>query len=187
MRSGGRPPSLAAICAPIASSGAMIRAMGRRDNDSSPTSSLLNPCPASMPLSMRMVDPELPQSRGSVRLLELAPASANQNGVFGSFQLHSQSGETTQRAGAIRTGRKILPAASFPRQWQPTWRIGERWICPPAAAGLPQCSGPAEPRPWNLWSLSTSCLSNIAEKRQHDCDSKGEDQDSKRVDRKFLN
>ena len=40
------------------------RSMGRRESDSSPIISLVNFCPATMPLSMRMVEPELPQSSG---------------------------------------------------------------------------------------------------------------------------
>ena len=44
----------------------MMRAMGRRESDSSPNNSLVNGWPARMPLSMRMVEPELPQSSGAV-------------------------------------------------------------------------------------------------------------------------
>src|ERR1039458_9846117 len=61
MHSGGLP-SCDAICAPIADSGVITRAMGRRERDLSPIISLVNFCPATMPLNMRMVEPELPQS-----------------------------------------------------------------------------------------------------------------------------
>ena len=47
----------------MAVSGVMTRAMGRRESDSSPIISLVNFCPATMPLNMRIVEPELPQSR----------------------------------------------------------------------------------------------------------------------------
>ena len=50
----------------------MMRFMGRRDSDSSPISSLVNGCPARMPDSMRMVEPELPQSSGAAGVLELS-------------------------------------------------------------------------------------------------------------------
>jgi hypothetical protein len=65
MRSGGFP-WYDAISAPIAESGVMTRAMGRRESDSSPTISLVNFCPATMPHNIRIVEPELPQSRALV-------------------------------------------------------------------------------------------------------------------------
>ena len=40
----------------------MTRSIGRRESDSSPTISQLNFCPATIPLNMRMVEPEFPQS-----------------------------------------------------------------------------------------------------------------------------
>ena len=46
----------------MADSGLITRSIGRRDSDSSPIISLVNFCPATMPLNMRMVEPELPQS-----------------------------------------------------------------------------------------------------------------------------
>src|SRR5947208_16738207 len=62
IRKGGRPPSLASSFAPIAVSGVITRAIGRRESDSSPMSSLVNSWPARIPLSIRIVEPELPQS-----------------------------------------------------------------------------------------------------------------------------
>ncbi len=50
------------MAAPIWVSGWITRAMGRRDSDSSPPIEEGNGCAARMPLSMRMVDPELPAS-----------------------------------------------------------------------------------------------------------------------------
>src|SRR5437667_6025386 len=64
IRNGGRPPSLASSLAPIAVSGVITRAIGRRESDSSPMSSLVNSWPARIPLSIRIVEPELPQSSG---------------------------------------------------------------------------------------------------------------------------
>ena len=59
---GGRPPSAAAIRAPIAASGAITRRIGRRDSDTSPIIRLVNGAAARMPASSRIVVPELPQS-----------------------------------------------------------------------------------------------------------------------------
>ena len=66
MRSGGRP-FCDVICAPMAVSGVMTRSMGRRESDSSPAISLENFCPATIPLNMRIVEPEFPQSSGLAR------------------------------------------------------------------------------------------------------------------------
>ena len=50
----------------------------------------------------------------SRRWLQLGAASVNHDGVFVSLQLYSQRGETTQRAGAIRSSGKVLqPRRSF--------------------------------------------------------------------------
>ena len=62
-RSGGLP-CCDAIVAPMATSGLITRSIGRRESDSSPIISLVNDCPATMPLSMRIVEPEFPQSSG---------------------------------------------------------------------------------------------------------------------------
>ena len=40
----------------------MMRCIGRLDNDSSPPIRLTNGCPARIPESMRIVEPELPAS-----------------------------------------------------------------------------------------------------------------------------
>ena len=61
MRNGGRL-FCEVICAPMAVSGVITRSMGRRESDSSPAISLANFCAATMPVSMRMVEPEFPQS-----------------------------------------------------------------------------------------------------------------------------
>jgi hypothetical protein len=50
--------------APINNNGSTTRAIGRRLSDSSPNSSESKGCPARMPASMRIVEPELPQSSG---------------------------------------------------------------------------------------------------------------------------
>ena len=60
--SGGKRPSRAVIEAPMAPSGRRMRSMGRRESDASPPMRLGNRCAASMPESMRMVEPELPAS-----------------------------------------------------------------------------------------------------------------------------
>src|SRR5260370_20931849 len=51
----------------------MILAMGRRESDSSPANLLVNSCPARIPLNMRMVEPEFPQSRGELGACNFAP------------------------------------------------------------------------------------------------------------------
>ncbi len=51
-----------------------MRFMGRRESDSSPISSLLKAWPARIPDSIRIVEPELPQSRGSSGALSCMPS-----------------------------------------------------------------------------------------------------------------
>ncbi len=60
----GAWPSVSVSRAPIVSSGLRMRSMGRRESDASPTSVKLPFCGASRPDIMRIVEPELPQSRG---------------------------------------------------------------------------------------------------------------------------
>ena len=64
--SGGSVPSARAVMrAPRARSGETMRPIGRRRNDPSPLRTDRNGNPASIPLSSRIVVPELPQSRTS--------------------------------------------------------------------------------------------------------------------------
>ena len=58
---GGRA-SFDVIRAHINVRGVITRAIGRRESDSSPIISLEKFWPATMPLNMRIVEPELPQS-----------------------------------------------------------------------------------------------------------------------------
>src|SRR6266568_7430266 len=51
----------------------MILAIGRRESDSSPASSLVNFCPARMPLNMRIVEPEFPQSSVALGVCNCSP------------------------------------------------------------------------------------------------------------------
>ena len=61
---GGRSsPAAARTSAPMARSGARMRPIGRRRSESSPSSVALTDEPASIPVSIRSVVPELPQSR----------------------------------------------------------------------------------------------------------------------------
>ena len=64
----------ASIFAPMAVSGVITRFIGRRESDPSPTNSLSNPCPARMPLSIRMVEPEFPQSNGASETSSTGPS-----------------------------------------------------------------------------------------------------------------
>src|ERR1041385_6816783 len=73
MRCGGRPPSLELIFAPMLSSGVITRPIGRFESDSSPNNSVVKFCPARMPLNMRMVEPELPQSNDSLGACSCEP------------------------------------------------------------------------------------------------------------------
>ena len=50
-----------------------MRSIGRRLSDASPTSVVENGCAASNPASMRIVEPELPQSSAAIRLAEMFP------------------------------------------------------------------------------------------------------------------
>ena len=62
--SGGRPSSCAeATRAPIAHSGSIIRAIGRRRSDASPSSVVVTGLPARIPANNRRLVPELPHSR----------------------------------------------------------------------------------------------------------------------------
>src|SRR4029077_15637210 len=64
IRSGGRP-FWAVTWAPIAVSGVVPRSLGRGEGDAPPAISGGKFCPATIPLSMRIVEPEFPQSRAS--------------------------------------------------------------------------------------------------------------------------
>ena len=105
----------------------MIRAMGRRERDSSPRNSLVKSWPARIPLSMRMVEPELPQSReplgackfGAVamdRRLNLRRAPIARRGYAGSracwrnprrwrsFQAECAFGDPAKHGVTVRNG-----------------------------------------------------------------------------------
>jgi hypothetical protein len=69
----GGLPDCEAICAPMAESGLITRSMGRRDSDSSPIISLVNFCPETIPLNMRIVEPELPQSSATAGVVSDGP------------------------------------------------------------------------------------------------------------------
>ena len=59
----GAWPSVSSMRAPICSKGFRIRSIGRTVSDSSPTKRYRPACAATKPASMRIVEPELPQSR----------------------------------------------------------------------------------------------------------------------------
>src|SRR3984885_7204308 len=58
----GGLPSREEICAPMAESGLITRSIGRRESDSSPIISLVKDWPETIPLNIRIVEPEFPQS-----------------------------------------------------------------------------------------------------------------------------
>ena len=74
--------SVAVISAPILRSGSITRFIGRRDSDSSPIISLVNGCAATMPDSIRMVEPELPQSRAVLGARNSGPSPSMMHCAF---------------------------------------------------------------------------------------------------------
>ena len=121
IRNGGRSCGPAWICAPIAVSGLMTRAIGRRESDSSPKSSLGNCWPARIPLSIRMVEPELPQFRGAEGALR-RPAVPVISIVFSGSDWRSQETPSprkqvsvlAQSAPVEKFSSRDLPSASAP-------------------------------------------------------------------------
>jgi hypothetical protein len=100
--SGGRSPGAASMVAPMRMSGAMTRRIGRRDNEASPTSVVVNGWAATTPLSMRIVLPELPQSSaldGGLRPPTPRPSMA-----------------TTRGSPSRSAGREDTPAPRAARQ-----------------------------------------------------------------------
>ena len=59
----GACPSVSSTRAPICSSGPLMRCIGRFVSEASPTNVYVPGCDATSPASIRIVDPELPQSR----------------------------------------------------------------------------------------------------------------------------
>ncbi len=66
---GAVPSGPSRTAAPIAWSGAAMRRIGRRIREASPSSEAVIGCPAMAPASIRIVLPELPQSRRSLGAL----------------------------------------------------------------------------------------------------------------------
>ena len=98
----------ASICAPICSSGLMMRPIGLRDRDSSPKIRLSNGCAASNPDIMRMVEPELPASRSCRGLLPaIESAALNRDRRSLLLDLNSQRAHAAERRMAIRSSRII--------------------------------------------------------------------------------
>ena len=75
-RAGARARRSSSTVAPISRSGSATRSSGRRESDSSPTSSKRPSCPASIPGSSRIRVPALPQSIGTAGRAKAAEADA---------------------------------------------------------------------------------------------------------------
>ena len=88
----------------------MTRSMGRRESDSSPIISLVNFCPATMPLSMRMVEPELPQSSEFGRRREGEPSSLHFDDAVVPLPGYAEGAHAAERAGAVGSGGIIFEA-----------------------------------------------------------------------------
>ena len=99
----GAQSSVATISAPILRSGSITRFMGRRESDSSPISSLVKGCAATMPDSMRMVEPELPQFR--------ALLGACNSGPMPSMMTAPSSSRSTVQPKARTHPRVLLQSA----------------------------------------------------------------------------
>ena len=67
-----------------------MRSMGRRLSEASPTSVKLPCCAASSPASMRMVEPELPQSSGAPAGWKLPAATLNRDARAVALHLRAQ-------------------------------------------------------------------------------------------------
>ena len=119
------------IFAPISESGFIMRAIGRRESDSSPHNSLVNGWPARIPLNMRMVEPELPQSstsagafsRGPTPCTSIAPSSSQVAST------RSRAWPRNRACSGNRARRKNSGNGSCPPQSPPAWRSGARWTC----------------------------------------------------------
>ena len=73
----GGCPLTRSICAPICMRGLRMRSMGRRVREWSPIMVKVWGCGAMRPASIRMVDPELPQSSGAGGLLEFSGGASD--------------------------------------------------------------------------------------------------------------
>ncbi len=89
-----------------------MRAMGRRRSDASPVSSETKGCAASTPASMRMVEPELPQSSGALGPAGSRPALYRDD-MLSPIMVHGdpQRSQALQGAGAVAAGREVVEAA----------------------------------------------------------------------------
>jgi len=93
----------------------MILAMGRRERDSSPMSSLPKSCPAKMPLNIRMVEPELPQSKGTTGACSFDPRPSISTALPFRVQLTPralrQARVLAQSAPVEKFSRRVFPSA----------------------------------------------------------------------------
>ena len=80
-----------------------MRAIGRRESDSSPHNSLVNGWPARIPLSMRMVEPEFPQSSTSAGGFSRGPTPRTSIARAGAI---SRRGKILETAGTLRNRRQ---------------------------------------------------------------------------------
>ena len=108
----------------------MTRSMGRRESDSSPIISTGECLPGTMPLSMRMVDPELPQSSGAAGADSASPRPCTSI-TFHRLTIprHPERAHAAQRAGAIGAGGIVFKArTAFGDSRQHGVAMGDRLV-----------------------------------------------------------
>ena len=116
----GARPLFALICAPIASSGAITRAMGRRCSDSSPTIVVRNGRPATSPASSLIVVPELAASSapdGSDRPAQPRPSIRRPCGpsaVTRAPRARQHATVAATSAPGAKPDRNVIPTAADP-------------------------------------------------------------------------
>ena len=97
--------------APISASGRMMRCIGRRESDSSPKMRVGKGWAARMPLSMRMVEPELPASRSAAGARSPSrPLAADPHIRAVNFHVDAERAHAAQRGVAIGARGIVLDA-----------------------------------------------------------------------------
>ena len=116
---GGRP--CVSTETPMRRSGSAIRSIGRRDRDSSPTSSKRPSCPARIPASSRISVPALPQSIGSPGARSpRRPAPRTTSVVSPSSTTSTPSARTAASVDSVSPERPQPSTRTSPSQRAPT-------------------------------------------------------------------
>ena len=111
----GAWPSVRVIRAPMAPSGLRIRSMGRTVREASPVRVNVPECGAISPASMRIVEPELPQSSGLAGEVSVpaVPVISIWVGKCSTFAPSAamQASELCGSAPVEKLDRRVVPAA----------------------------------------------------------------------------